>query len=320
MIRALSFPIFIALLGIAACCKEEIVSFRVFREISSPVTADCSAVWMADSLHGIVAGGTPWQSGFILSTADGGQTWQTDTLLDRKMEDVMFDRTGQGYVCGQDRAFFRPLGNQHWQIHRTNYAWNKTCFFPDDRHGVMISGGGYSGSEIATFGSDAFWRVDTLQNIQNALADVWFSDSATVHAVGIGWVLRSADAGRSWQRYDVTGDFFQSVQFPTSAVGYICGSSGTILKTTDSGLSWQTIREGGSTGKRNQPFRALWFVNAETGFLVGDNGLFWRTENGGADWAQVQEAPAEADFTGVFALNDRGWAVARGGRIFYFER
>lgn len=319
MIRfQVSVVVFMLFLG-TACQKESTISLRTFRELPSPVSDDFSSIWMLDTLHGIAVGGKAWERGFILSTADGGQSWQTDTLLARKMECVMFDREGQGYVCGQDFALYRPPGSSKWSEFRVNYQWNRACWFPDSRYGAIVTGGAYRLGDIFVFGPDAFWRLDTLYGTANVMADVQYSDSTTAHAVGLGWVLRSEDAGRSWQRLDLTGDFFRSVHFPDPLTGYICGSSGTILKTTNGGQTWQEIRKGGSSGKRNQPFRSLWFADADTGFVVGDEGLFWKTENGGTDWAQVEQTPEDVDFTSVFGLGGRGWTVAKNGRIFYFE-
>lgn len=309
----------VLLLFCAACRKEPNVAFREFRELTVPVSGDFADLCMFDSLHGVAVGGIAWESGFILSTADGGQTWSTDTLMQRKMESVCFDRSGQAYVCGQDFVLFRAPGSKHWESLRVNYQWNRACAFPDERHGAVVTGGAFRFGEILAFGPEAFWQLDTVSNADNVLYDVCFSDSTTAHAAGLGWLLRSTDAGYSWQRLDVTGDFFQSICFPDSSTGYVCGSSGTILKTTDGGQSWQEIRRGGSAGRRNRAFRALWFSDAENGCIVGDGGLFWTTGNGGTDWSQAEPAPGDADFTGVFAFGARGWAVAKGGRLFYFE-
>ena len=306
-------------IGMQACQKESL-SLKVFREVGSPVADDLTSVWMTDSLHGSITGGRAWERGVILSTSDGGNTWQTDTLLNRKMECIMFDNDGQGYACGQDGIYFKSPGSSHWESFRINYFWNRACHFPDSSHGVMTGGGGFQGGQISTFGSDAFWKLDTLLELPNALAGVCFSDAVTVHAVGLGWIMRSDNAGRHWQRLEHTGDFFQDVQFPTPDVGYICGSSGTILKTANGGQSWQTVRKGGSTGKRNRPFRSLWFTSPDEGYIAGDGGLLWYTGNGGADWLPVEEAPADADFTGIFVLGNKGWAVAKKGRVFCLER
>jgi len=304
----------------SACGKDPQIPLPVFRELPLPTTDDLTSVWFTDSLHGYATAGTPWQSGAILSTTDGGQHWQTDTLLDNRMECVMFDAAGRGYVCGMDGlALVRWADAPHWHPFRMDYAWSRSCFFWNERHGIIVSGEGFETGKARKLGPDAIWFQDTVHQFPNALSAVWLSDSLTAHAVGLGWVLRSDNGGRSWQRLPPTGDFFRSVHFPTPTTGYICGHQGTILKTTDKGQNWYTIREGGTFGSTNQPFRALWFTSAERGYAVGDGGLLWRTENGGTDWTPLAGLPESADASDVFVLGRRGWITTDGGRMFYFE-
>lgn len=309
------------LLAFAACRKDPI-ELRVFRELSSPVSADLTALWFTDSLHGAATGGTVWASGggFLLSTADGGVSWQVDTLVTNRLESVMFDAGGQGYACGLDGlALYRSPGQGHWIPFRQDWCWYRACFFPDDRHGVLIGGEGYRRGLVRQAGPGAFWQVASPRDFPNELQAVWFSDSLTVHAAGYGWMMRSDDAGATWSRLPVPGDFYRDLHFPTPEVGYACGYSGYILKTTDGGHSWHTIREGGASGRKNRPFRSIWFSTPERGWLVGEGGVCWRTDNGGANWQPVAGAPERANFTAVFAFPDRGWAACEGGRIFYFE-
>lgn len=285
-----------------------------------PVTDDLTAVWFADGLRGYATGGRAWDRGVLLSTIDGGQSWQIDTIVKNRLECVMFDSAGQGYACGMDGlAFFRPPGVPHWYRFRMDYCWNRSCFFQDDHHGVIVAGEGFQAGLARKLGPEAIWIMDTLYDFPNALSAVWFSDPVTVHAAGLGWVLRSDDGGLHWTRLSPTGDFFRSVHFPSPTTGYICGHSGTLLKTTDGGQSWQTIRSGGGLGNKNQPFRAVWFVSPEKGYLVGDRGLFWRTENGGRDWTPLSGLPESVDAADIFVLGQRGWITADGGRLFYFE-
>ena len=313
--------LFVVSCFIGFACKKEQLSLPVFREISVPVSGDdLTSVWFSDSLHGVVTGGVIWERGFVLSTPNGGETWHTDTLLGKRMECVMFDAGGQAYVCGQDGlVLHRPPGLRWWYPLRVDFCWNRGCYFWDRRRGVVVAGEGFQGGQARKLGPEALWIVDTLVPFPNALSAVWYSDSATVHAAGLGYVLRSTDGGRHWMRHNITGDFFLSIHFPTPSTGYICGSGGTILKTTNSGLSWQTIRKGGSLGGKNRPFRAIWFSSAEKGYLVGDDGLFWRTENGGADWTALAGLPGDADATDVFVLGNRGWITGLRGKLFYFE-
>lgn len=314
--------LFPALLALAACQKDPVV-LSVFRELPAPVTADLSSVWFADSLHGVATGGSVWAGtgGLILSTADGGVSWQTDTLVTNRLECVMFDAGGQAYACGMDGlVLHRPPGERHWIPFRQDWCWYRACHFPTERRGVLVGGEGYRLGLLRQAGPNRFWEVGPPRDFPNELHAAWFSDSLTAHVAGYGWLMRSDDAGTTWQRLPVPDDFYRGLHFPTPEIGYACGYSGFILKTTDGGRSWRTIREGGSMGRKNRPFRSIWFSTPDRGWLVGEDGICWHTADGGADWQPVAGVPDDVYFTDVFAFTDRGWAVCEGGRIFYFEQ
>jgi len=307
------------LLLLLTSCGKDPVSLASFQALPSPITEDISSIAFADSLNGSLTGGKAWKNGFVMNTNDGGLTWHTDTLFNWKMEQVCFDSQGQGYACGQNTLLYRPPGEEHWRIFRNDFQWLRACHFPDGKRGAVVGGEGFHGGFAHTFGPEPFWSTDTIQTFPNEIESVWYSDSVTLHAVGFGWVMRSNNAGRSWERLEITGDFYQSVHFPTASTGYICGSSGTILKTENAGQHWRSIRKGGSTGKRLKAFRALWFATADKGWIVGDDGVFWQTEDGGESWNPVEEAPSNADFTHLFLKGKKGWATAKGGRLFRFD-
>ena len=313
------WPFAFFLLCVSACRKDTL-PLPLFRELDIPARHDLTAVWFTDSLHGIATSGSPWTAGELLSTADGGQSWHLDTTVHNRLECVMFDQNGQGYACGMDGlVLHRPPGLPHWYTLRADFTWNRSCYFWDDRHGVVVVGEGFEGGAARKLGPEALWLEDTILAFPNALSAVWYSDSLTVHAAGLGYVLRSDDGGRSWSRLDARDDFFCSVHFPTPDTGYICGQSGSLLKTIDAGRHWQTLRKGASLGAKNQTFRALWFTSADKGYLVGDGGLLWRTLNGGLDWTPLAGLPDSADATDIFVLGQRGWITTLGGRMFYFE-
>ncbi len=68
------------------------------------------------------------------------------------------------------------------------------------------------------------------------------------------------------------------VAFASSTTGVAVGHGGSIVRTTDAGLSWNTITSGSSSD--------LWevdFLDANLGYAVGDN-VVLRTLDGGASW------------------------------------
>jgi photosystem II stability/assembly factor-like uncharacterized protein len=58
----------------------------------------------------------------------------------------------------------------------------------------------------------------------------------------------------------------------------IVGNYGTILRTTDGGMSWNSLRKGVPTAIH---LYGISFMDADTGIVVGDGGTILRTTTGG---------------------------------------
>jgi photosystem II stability/assembly factor-like uncharacterized protein len=138
-----------------------------------------------------------------------------------------------------------------------------------------------------------------------------------VHGVGYGTVLRSTNRGKTWVRNPLKNDFYRSICFVNTQIGYTVGSSGTIAKTTDGGISWTKLRDGDAVGTSNEPFLNVFFTDVNRGYVVGKNGLFWRTLNGGTDWQVVENLP-KRDFNSIFVRNGEGWIAGANGTILHF--
>ena len=76
----------------------------------------------------------------------------------------------------------------------------------------------------------------------------------------------------------------KSVCFTDSNTGYAVGDSGTIIKTTDAGLTWTSLSSG-----TNYCLHSVCFPNANTGYVVGgyfmgDRGIILKTIDAGKTW------------------------------------
>jgi photosystem II stability/assembly factor-like uncharacterized protein len=319
MIKKSIFLLFFSLTSLFFSCKKESINLLSFKEITAPSTYPLASVWFIDDLRGYVCGGDTWTHGFVASTKDGGSTWHTDTITPKKLECLQFDATGQGYVCGLDglMMFLEP-NKLHWQGFKSDFCWYRACYFPSPQYGVAVSGEGWKAGILRHY-NPQFWNQDTSQTFVNELNAVWYSDSITAFASGMGQVLRSKDAGKNWERLPYTDDQYLAIHFPTKTDGYIIGQNGTLLKTTDNGQNWQILNaKKGAWGKNNQ-LRSVWFSSANTGYIVGDQGLFWKTTDGGFTWLPIVNAPEDIDFTDVFMFKNQGWITAKNGRMFHFE-
>jgi len=93
-----------------------------------------------------------------------------------------------------------------------------------------------------------------------------------------------------------------SVYFTDSQNGWAVGYVGTLLRTTDSGLNWNTV----DLGYLND-FNEIIFVNYNYGWIVGGEGLILKTTDGGGSWFQ-QNSGVNFNLVTVFFIDENnGW-------------
>lgn len=303
-------------IAVSSCGKEKISLDWV--ELDSGTAYPLTSVHFTDVNNGHAVGGETWYRGAYIHTADGGETWQADTLGDKQLFGIHFNQENIGHAVGINGYLFRKETVQSdWVFYRLP-RWNflRDVCFTDEGYGTVVGGSAYNFGIILTMNPN--YNTFTLDTLENELSAVSYSDKNTIHAAGYGIILRSTDAGQNWTVSETNGDFYKSISFPTNTIGYIVGYSGSILKTTDAGQSWEKLIDGDKITVKNTPFRSAHFVNAEKGYLVGDNGTFWRTIDGGENWQVVEDFP-DTDLYDVFVVENTGYIVGENGRIFRFE-
>ncbi|MCZ7556019.1 MAG: YCF48-related protein [Bacteroidia bacterium] len=188
--------------------------------------------------------------------------------------------------------------------------------------------------------------------------DLWNTmfapNSGTGWAVGgAGMILKSVNAGTSWQpQTTLREDFFRGVCAVDAQVAWIVGDNGVVLRTVDGGASWQSqnsgttaginvihavsassawfvgdsgmlhaTTDGGvtwisrSTGTTNN-LNAVFFTGAMNGVAVGSANTIIRSTDGGVTWSPVYPPGMNSDLLGLFFINAQyGWASGTGGRI-----
>ena len=69
------------------------------------------------------------------------------------------------------------------------------------------------------------------------------------------------------------------LDFVDASTGYAAGAGGTVIKTTNGGLTWTLVRSGDSL-----EFRGISFVSATVGYVVSLDGQVYQTADGGGSW------------------------------------
>lgn len=129
------------------------------------------------------------------------------------------------------------------------------------------------------------------------------SDSATV-AVFFqpGWYAQPSGTTNS-----LNGVFF----LPNGREGWAVGDAGTIVHTTDAGVSWAT-----QVSTTSFSLRSVWFTSSQVGYAAGYGGTIMRTQNAGASWSRITTLAASENLNDIcFADSQHGWAVGANGVI-----
>lgn len=123
------------------------------------------------------------------------------------------------------------------------------------------------------------------------LFKVCFQDKDTGYAVSYGKVLRTTDAGKTWNRILNSYNNFSGIMFSDPQNGVIIGYNDLVLKTSDGGQNWSLIR----TGNSDDDFLALYTNHKDTIYVLGPDDLDTYkygnyvniSYNGGSSWTRI---------------------------------
>lgn len=115
-------------------------------------------------------------------------------------------------------------------------------------------------------------------------------------------VFRTTDSGQSWAEVALMENtYISKAFFINNNTGWAAGGSGSVLKTTDGGLSWTQLDTG--VNHADALLLDIHFRNEQFGMAAGMDGTVLRTTNGGATWEPGQNFP-ESTFNSVRITSD----------------
>lgn len=124
-------------------------------------------------------------------------------------------------------------------------------------------------------------------------------------------IFSSVSFSQNWTQLNsgVVNDFY-SVNFTSEDTGYVVGGNGTILKTTDGGISWNPQNAGTPAY-----LFSVFFVDSNNGIIVGDSGIVLKTINAGANWIRYATGSSQTLWSVYFTSITNGVAVGTQGTI-----
>ena len=286
------------------------------------------AVFFLNQNRGWAAG----SRGTLLSTTDGGKSWQTQSQpTEDAVRDIYFSDQLNGWlVCERNiydlksndepRAYLMKTsdGGEHWK--RVNMRGADV----DARlmRAIFSRGGrgwtfGEGGAIYTTHDSGASW-IKMQAPTRYLLLGGTFIDENSGWLVGAGaTILQTSDGGETWHHSrlpNATNVRFGSTSFVNARLGWAVGTGGAIYRTINGGRTWQRQNSGVSADLLD-----VKFLDAVEGWAVGAEGTVLHTSDGGFHWTAERSGTPHALERIFFADRAHGWAVVFGGTIIVYD-
>lgn len=197
------------------------------------------------------------------------------------------------------------------QIEGINSNLN-ALYFTDDKNGWIF---GNDGRFLRTTDGGENWAESNI-GVSGLAYGVHFTDNNTGWVAfrdyrdspNPGIVFYTNDGGDTWTEQLNLNNFPRAVFFIDEDTGWV-GGRGKILRTTNSGLNWQTIEIG-----TDHTVTSIDFADPDTGWAATFGGPSYRTTDGGSTWIEM-------DVSNLFSISFpdgmNGWGVGTfDGNIF----
>ena len=157
-----------------------------------------------------------------------------------------------------------------------------------------------------------FWDYQVSGTTQH-LNGVYMLDTQTGWICGdTGTLLKTNNGGQNWMQVNATVNDLNSILFKDASTGVAVGDDGTIIRTINGGANWSVVASG-----TTEQFRKVSSGSGNTFFAAGDNGLISVSTDNGATW-NLKNAGTNLRFRGTAATaSNKVWIVGENGVIKY---
>ncbi len=108
----------------------------------------------------------------------------------------------------------------------------------------------------------------------------------------------------TWQNPLPQGNGLTCIDFFDSNIGFAAGYLGTMLKTTNGGITWEYVQR-----PTPKSIYSIAVIDEYTCYIVGESGMSFKTTDGGINWENLTTG-TDMDLNAMhFPDNNTGYAV-----------
>lgn len=244
-----------------------------------------------------VLGMAAGDNGVLRITLNGGITWEAASFTTKKLNDVFFASSTEGYLLGENGlaikyTAFSAAASSEISFSGLPVAQSTLNFVKGSSSGTRRAiaasrGAAASGYILLSENSGASWSCTTVEGVAvNGVhldpgGNLWVWGVSYEAGLGVGVLLKNNEVV-----YTNSLKLIRDVFFYDANTGYAVGEQGLFLKTTTGGgrESWDDSLSPGI----NKNFNALSFISADFGWVVGEDGTVAFTKQGGTSWVSYE--------------------------------
>lgn len=274
------------------------------------------SVSFLDSLNGWSAGGVFGHS-YILHTSDAGKNWveANNISADAYINDICFFSPQKGFILAaknQDHLYITENGGESWECRTISNSNLYDIDFVNETEGVICGGTGFI----------AFTTDGGISWNQSLVDDVGLFKKIKMVNKNIGYVvshtgkiLKTSDGASTWQKvFESFGGRFQINALHVFNINTVIAIGGYspnfVLKTTDGGLTWNSIDT-----KITPQITNWFFIEDNLGYGITWNGAIIKITNEGECYEEITEGTGDHIISMDFYNSEYGMACENSRKI-----
>ncbi len=271
----------------------------------------------SDIQNGLTCG----NNGSIYKTTNGGSTYSAlSTSVNVRLTGIQKIKNTQTiYACGFGGTVIKSTNDgSTWSNLTTSVTADlNSLFFINKDTGIVV---GNNGTILKTTNGGLNWltiNASTTAKLNRVkIKDVNVYIASDTISGGNGVFYKSHNLGSTFNAISLPlfPESFFGLSFTNDSTGYMCGTTGTIIKTTNYGQTWQQ-----QLANTTDEFFDIEFADDLKGIAVGNYGIIFETNDGGQTWNQnlcvIQVALYDLSYPNV----NHAWGVGRAGGIAKFS-
>lgn len=273
----------------------------------SNTNSDITDISFIDELTGCVS----LITGECLFTTDGGNSWipKLNTgLTDASSVQVL---NGKWFMTSADGKVVEStnLGASWQQVPQGGSAVESftASSLSSPTSGLVVGANGaiyrYASGNLTAESSGITDNLNAV--IDNGSWAIAVGDNASI--------VKNSGAGWNVQNTGTTADLLD-VAFVNSQIGYVCGKGGTVLKTSNGGLTWSNSMPPGVEVN----FTSIEVKGTDTAWVAGQRGILYQTLDAGNTWTRYSKG-VRNDNTGFKVKKDKGYLSGSSGNLRTFQ-